>query len=373
MSHSFLPPERILMGPGPSDVSPRVLAAMARHTIGHLDPAFVELMEDVKDLLRHAFLTENPVTFPLSSPASAAMELCLINLLEPGDKVIVAINGVFGGRMAEIARRCGAEVVTVESEWGRAVEFDKVAEKLEQHSDAKLLAVVHGETSTGAASDVASLAQLAHEHDCLILVDAVTSLGGIPLKVDEWELDAVYSGTQKCLSCAPGIAPLTLSERAVKAIKNRKTPVQSWFLDVNLMLNYWSGDGGRTYHHTAPVNGMYGLHESLLMLLEEGLEASWARHAQHHESLVAQLEQLGLSMFVPADERLPQLNTVTIPDGCDDAAVRRYLLIEYGLEIGAGLGPLAGKVWRIGLMGHSCDQEHVDLSVRALKEALREA
>lgn len=361
------------MGPGPSDVPPRVLAAMARPTIGHLDPSFVDLMEDVKGLLRRALLTENQVTFPLSSPASAAMELCLINLLEPGDKAIIAINGVFGGRMAEIARRCRAEVITVDGEWGRAVDVDAVAETLDQHPDAKVLAVVHAETSTGAASDVASLAQLAHEHDCLILVDAVTSLGGIPLKVDEWGLDAVYSGTQKCLSCAPGIAPLTLSDKAVRAVQNRSQPVQSWFLDLNLMLNYWSGEGGRTYHHTAPVNGMYGLHESLLILLEEGLEASWQRHQTQHELLVSKLNAMGLSMFVPEDERLPQLNTVSIPDGCDDAAVRRYLLNHRGLEIGAGLGPLAGKVWRIGLMGHSCDQAHVDLCTSALQAALKEA
>ena len=361
------------MGPGPSDVPPRVLDAMARPTVGHLDPSFVDLMEDVKGLLRRALLTENQVTFPLSSPASAAMELCLINLLEPGDKAIIAINGVFGGRMAEIARRCRAEVITVDGEWGRAVDVDAVAATLEKHSDAKVLAVVHAETSTGAASDVASLAQLAQEQDCLILVDAVTSLGGIPLKVDEWGLDAVYSGTQKCLSCAPGIAPLTLSEKAVRAVQNRSHPVQSWFLDLNLMLNYWSGEGGRTYHHTAPVNGMYGLHESLLILLEEGLEASWQRHQTHHELLVSKLKAMGLSMFVPEDERLPQLNTVSIPDGCDDAAVRRYLLSHHGLEIGAGLGPLAGKVWRIGLMGYSCDQGHVDLCTHALQAALKEA
>ncbi len=370
MVSSFSPPTRVLMGPGPSDVPTRILQAMARPTIGHLDPAFVALMDELKELIRAAFLTRNAVTFPVSAPASAAMEMALVNLLEPGDKVLVCCNGVFGGRMVEIATRCGAVVVVVDSPWGRAIDVEAVREALLINRDTKVLAFVHAETSTGALSDAQALGALAHEFDCLSLVDAVTSLAGTPLRVDEWKLDVVYSGTQKCLSCPPGLAPITFSDRAVAAIKSRRKPVQSWFLDINLILNYWSGDGGRTYHHTAPVHALYALHEGLLMLQEEGLKARWQRHRDMHQLLLSSLLALGLDWLVPERERLPQLNAVLVPNGIDEAGVRRELLQKHGVEIGAGLGPLSGKIWRIGLMGASCDQRHVDICTQALAAAM---
>jgi alanine-glyoxylate transaminase / serine-glyoxylate transaminase / serine-pyruvate transaminase len=372
MVSSFSPPARVLMGPGPSQVPARILQAMARPTIGHLDPAFVALMDELKDLIRAAFLTRNAVTFPVSAPASAAMEMALVNILEPGDKVLVCRNGVFGGRMAEIATRCGAVVVAIDGPWGRAVDLEAVRKTLMQNRDAKVLAFVHAETSTGALSDAKALGTLAIEFGCLSLVDAVTSLAGVPLCVDEWQLDVVYSGTQKCLSCPPGLAPITFSDRAVAAIKARKRPVQSWFLDINLILNYWSGDGGRTYHHTAPINALYGLHEGLRMLLEEGLEARWQRHRAMHERLRGSLHRLGIEWLVPEHERLPQLNAVLVPYGVDEARVRRDLLQKQGLEIGSGLGPLSGKIWRIGLMGASCDAKHVDTCTQALAAALQD-
>ncbi|WP_133313957.1 pyridoxal-phosphate-dependent aminotransferase family protein, partial [Sulfuriferula thiophila] len=357
---SFMPPHRTLMGPGPSDVPQRILDAMARPTIGHLDPAFVNMMEEMKVLLRYAFQTENSLTMPVSAPGSAGMEMCFVNLVEPGDKVIVCKNGVFGGRMLENVKRCGGIPIVIEDAWGAPVSVEKVAEAFEQHPDTKVLAFVHAETSTGARSDAQFLAALAHQHGALVIVDAVTSLAGIPLLVDEWELDAVYSGSQKCLSCTPGLSPVTFNERAIAKLKSRKSPVQSWFLDLNLVLGYWGSAGKRTYHHTAPVNTLYGLHESLILMTEEGLENSWARHARNHEMLRDGLEALGLQFVVDKDYRLPQLNTVTIPEGVDDAAVRARLLNEFDLEIGAGLGDLAGKVWRIGLMGHSSRPENID-------------
>ena len=370
MSKSFHPTERILMGPGPSDVSPRVLEALARPTIGHLDPQFVEMMDDLKGLMQYAFQTQNALTIPVSAPGSAGMETCFVNLVEPGDKVIVCQNGVFGGRMRENVVRCGGEAVMVEDEWGRAVDPQKVEEALKANPDAKILAFVHAETSTGAQSDAATLARLAREHGCLTIVDTVTSLGGSPLKVDEWGLDAVYSGTQKCLSCVPGLSPVTFSDRAVEAIKNRTHTVQSWFLDLNLVMGYWGQGAKRAYHHTAPVNALYALHEALLILQEEGLENSWARHARLHEALRVGLEALGLPIVVPEGERLPQLNAVTIPEGADDLTVRQRLHREYNLEIGAGLGALAGKVWRIGLMGHGCTPANTLLCVSALGAVL---
>ena len=370
MSKSFHPTERILMGPGPSDVSPRVLEALARPTIGHLDPQFVEMMDDLKGLMQYAFQTQNALTIPVSAPGSAGMESCFVNLVEPGDKVIVCQNGVFGGRMRENVVRCGGEAVMVEDEWGRAVDPQKVEEALKANPDAKILAFVHAETSTGAQSDAATLARLAREHGCLTIVDTVTSLGGSPLKVDEWGLDAVYSGTQKCLSCVPGLSPVTFSDRAVEAIKNRTHTVQSWFLDLNLVMGYWGQGAKRAYHHTAPVNALYALHEALLILQEEGLEKSWARHARLHEALRVGLEALGLPIVVPEGERLPQLNAVTIPEGADDLTVRQRLHREYNLEIGAGLGALAGKVWRIGLMGHGCTPANTLLCVSALGAVL---
>ena len=317
MSKSFHPPVRTLMGPGPSDVSPRVTAAMGAPTIGHLDPAFVKLMDEIKELLQYAFQTKNKLTIPVSAPGSAGMESCFVNLLEPGDKAIVCQNGVFGGRMKENVERCGATVIAVDDEWGKPVDPDKVEEALKANPDAKLVAFVHAETSTGARSDAQAITALAHKYGALSLVDSVTGLGGIELDVDGWGIDAIYSGTQKCLSSPPGISPVSFGERAVEVIKNRKTKVQSWFLDMNLVMGYWDGTGGRTYHHTAPVNNMYGLHESLVMLAEEGLQTAWARHAYHHQALAAGVEAMGLSFVVDADYRLPQLNSVTVPAGVE--------------------------------------------------------
>jgi len=367
---SFIPPRRTLMGPGPSDVPQRILDAMARPTIGHLDPAFVDMMEQLKTLLRYAFQTENALTFPVSGPGSVGMETCFVNLIEPGDKVIVCRNGVFGGRMVENVQRSGGVAVVVEDAWGTAVDPNKLEDALKANPDAKIVAFVHAETSTGAQSDAATLAKIAQRYGCLTIADTVTSLGGTPLKVDEWGLDAVYSGSQKCLSCTPGLSPVTFSERAVERVKTRKTRVQSWFMDLNLVLGYWGSAGKRTYHHTAPINPLYGLHEALVILKDEGLENAWARHRQNHEALKAGVEAMGLQFLVKAQDRLPQLNTITLPPGVDDAAARGRLLNEYNLEIGAGLGDLAGKVWRVGLMGYSSRPENVAFCLRALKDVL---
>ena len=370
MAHSFHPPQRTLMGPGPSDVSPRVLEAMARPTLGHLDPVFVGFMDELKGLLQYAFQTENPLTMPVSGPGSVGMETCFVNLVEPGDTVIVCINGVFGTRIKENVVRCGADAVVVEDEWGRAVDPAKVEQTLKDHPEAKVLAFVHAETSTGARSDAETLVRLAHDHGCLAVVDAVTSLGGIPVQVDTWGVDAVYSGSQKCLSCTPGLSPVSFSPRAVEVIKERKTPVQSWFMDTNLVMGYWGTSQKRSYHHTAPINALYGLHEALVVLEEEGLENAWARHQKHHLALRVGFEAMGLGFAVPEAERLPQLNVVQVPDGVDEARVRGRLLEEYQLEVGAGLGALAGKVWRIGLMGHSCNLKNVLLCVGAFETIL---
>ena len=371
MITSFNPPKRMLMGPGPSDVHPRVLAAMARPTIGHLDPEFVRMMDEVKDLLRYAFRTENALTMPVSAPGSAGMETCFVNLVEPGDTVVVAVNGVFGGRMVENVERCGATAVVVADDWGTAVDPNKVADALKANPGAKALAFVHAETSTGVESDAATLCRLARDHGALSIVDAVTSLGGIPVETDDWGADAIYSGTQKCLSCVPGLSPVTFSERAVKTVLARKTKVQSWFLDLSLVMGYWTdGATKRSYHHTAPINPLYALHESLVMLREEGIENAWARHKRNHLALKAGLEAMGLGLLVDEAHRLPQLNAVLVPEGVDEAAVRHRLLTRYGLEIGAGLGALAGKIWRIGLMGESSSAQHVTLCLSALENTL---
>jgi alanine-glyoxylate transaminase/serine-glyoxylate transaminase/serine-pyruvate transaminase len=361
------------MGPGPSDVHPRVLQAMARPTIGHLDPQFIRMMDETKDLVRYAFRTENEMTMVVSAPGSAGMETCFVNLVEPGDKVIVCQNGVFGGRMRENVERCGATAVMVEDEWGTAVDPDKLKNALEANPDAKIVAFVHAETSTGALSDAKALVDLAHEHDCLVIVDAVTSLGGVPLEVDGWNIDAVYSGSQKCLSCTPGLSPVSFNERAMEVVRNRKSKVHSWFLDVGLVQAYWGEGGGggkRSYHHTAPINALYGFHEALVMLHEEGLERAWDRHRANHDLLREGLEALGLELFVEPPYRIPQLNAVTIPAGVDDAAVRNRLLEEFNLEIGAGLGPMAGKIWRIGLMGYSSRPKNIALCLAALKDVV---
>jgi len=367
---SFHPPQRTLMGPGPSDVNPRILEAMSRPTIGHLDPAFIGMMDEVKGLLKYAFQSENELTMPISAPGSAGMEACFTNLVEPGDKVIVCQNGVFGGRMKENVERCGGVAVMVEDKWGDAVDPQKLEDALKANSDAKIVAFVHAETSTGAQSDAKTLVEVAHQYGCLTIVDAVTSLGGTEVKVDEWTIDAIYSGTQKCLSCTPGLSPVSFSETALEKVRNRQTRVQSWFLDLNLVMGYWGGGGKRAYHHTAPVNALYGLHEALVILQDEGLENSWARHQKHHLALRAGLESMGLSFVVDEAHRLPQLNAITIPDGVDDAAVRAALLRDYSLEIGAGLGVMAGKVWRIGLMGHACNSRNVLLCLAALEDVL---
>jgi len=370
---SFLPPQRTLMGPGPSDVSPRVLEALARPTIGHLDPAFVGMMEEVKAMLQYAFQTVNELTLPVSAPGSAGMETCFVNLVEPGDKVIVCQNGVFGGRMRENVLRSGGEAVMVEDDWGRAVDPAKVREAIRSNPDARVLAFVHAETSTGAQSDARTLCGLAREAGMLSIVDCVTSLGGSPVLVDEWGADAVYSGSQKCLSCVPGLAPVSFSTGAQQRIRSRRQPVQSWFLDLNLVMGYWGSGARRAYHHTAPINPLYALHEALRILVEEGLEAAWARHRLHHRALRAGLEAMGLGFVVPEAERLPQLNAVHIPEGVDDAAIRGQLLAQYHLEIGAGLGALAGKVWRIGLMGHAASRRNVTYCLAALESVLASA
>ena len=367
---SFHPPQRVLMGPGPSDVSPRVLKALSRPTIGHLDPVFVSLMDEMKVLLKYAFQTENELTMPVSAPGSAGMETCFVNLVEPGDKVIVCQNGVFGGRMKENVERCGGIAMMVQDDWGRAVDPQKLEDALKANPDTRIVAFVHAETSTGAQSDVQTLVAIAHKYGCLTIVDAITSLGGTPLKVDEWDIDAVYSGTQKCLSCTPGLSPVSFSAQAQEKIKNRKTKVQSWFMDLNLVMGYWGGATKRAYHHTAPINALYGLHEALVMLQEEGLQNAWARHQKNHLALRAGLEAMGLKFVVPEDERLPQLNAISVPEGVDEAAVRTILLSDYNLEIGAGLGAMAGKVWRIGLMGHASNPRNVRLCLSALDDVL---
>ncbi|MCU0843214.1 MAG: alanine--glyoxylate aminotransferase family protein [Thiobacillaceae bacterium] len=366
----FAPPRRTLMGPGPSDVPQRVLDAMARPTIGHLDPAFQAMMEELKTLLRYAFQTGNALTFPVSGPGSVGMEMCFVNLVEPGDQVIVCVNGVFGGRMLENVRRCGGVPVAVEDPWGRAVDPAKVEDAFRAHPDARLLAFVHAETSTGAQSDAAALAAIARRHGALTIMDCVTSLGGTPVLIDAWGIDAAYSGSQKCLSCTPGLSPVTFSERAIERVKARKAPAQSWFMDLNLVLGYWSGEGRRTYHHTAPINPLYGLHEALRILAEEGIENAWVRHRTLHQALRRGFERLGLDFVVPEAERLPQLNAVRVPAGTDDAGARARLLNEFNLEIGAGLGAYAGQVWRIGLMGHACSAQNVSCCLDALGRVL---
>jgi len=361
------------MGPGPSDVHPRVLAAMARPTVGHLDPAFIGMMDEVKSLLQYAFQTDNTLTFPISAPGSAGMESCFANLVEAGDKVIVCINGVFGLRMKENVERCGGVAIVVEDDWGCPVDAHKVEDALKANPDTKIVAFVQAETSTGVHTDPLILCKLATRYGALSIVDAVTALAGVPVLVDDWGADAVYAGTQKCLSCVPGLSPVAFSERALDKIRNRSAKVQSWFLDLNLIMGYWGEGATRAYHHTAPVNALYALHESLVMLLEEGLENAWHRHAKMHLGLKAGLEAMGLEFAVDEMYRLPQLNAVKIPDGVDDAALRKQALERYGLEIGAGLGAFAGKIWRIGLMGQSATPRNILLCLSTLETLLSQA
>jgi len=369
--HSFHPPQRTLMGPGPSEINPRVMAAMSLPAIGYLDPVFVEMMEELKGLLRYTYQTKNPLTFPVSGPGSVGMEYCFVNMVSPGDKVIVCRNGVFGGRMIENVERCGGTAVVVEDAWGEPVDPQKLEDALKAHPDARVVAFIHAETSTGVQSDAKTLVEIAHKHDALTIVDAVTSLAGTPVLVDEWKIDAIYSGSQKCLSCTPGLSPVSFSERVVDYVKARKDKIHSWFMDMNLLLGYW-GATTRTYHHTAPTNSLYALHEALLILKEEGIENSWARHQRHHLALKAGLEAMGLQYLVKEGARLPQMNAVHIPEAIREreAEVRKTLLTEFNLEIGAGLGPLAGKIWRIGIMGYSCKPENVMVCLSALGSVL---
>lgn len=368
---SFHPPQRTLMGPGPTEIHPRVLTTMSQPAIGYLDPVFVEMMEELKTLLRYVYQTKNALTFPISGPGSVGMEYCFVNLVAPGDKVIVCRNGVFGGRMIENVERCGGTPIVVEDKWGEPVDPGKLEDALKKNRDARAVAFVHAETSTGVQSDAKTLVGLAHQYDALTIVDAVTSLGGVPVLVDEWGVDAIYSASQKCLSCTPGLSPVSFSDRVVDYVKSRKDKIHSWFMDMNLLLGYW-GASTRTYHHTAPTNSLFGLHEALLLINEEGLENSWARHQRHHTALKAGLEAMGLKFLVKPEHQLPQMNAVTCAEGVDEALVRRTLLAEFNLEIGAGLGPLAGKIWRFGLMGYSCRPDNVMLCLSALGSVLED-
>lgn len=359
---------RMLMGPGPSDVSPRVLGAMSTPLIGHLDPEFVTIMDEIKEMARATFLTDNDMTFVVSAPGSAGMETSLANLLEPGDDAVICIHGAFGLRMADIAERCGAKVHKVEAEWGTPIDPEDVRVTLENCTP-KLLAIVHAETSTGVLQPLEKISKMVHEAGALLVVDAVTSYCGTELKVDEWGIDAIYSGTQKCLSAPPGLSPVSFSNRALEIIDNRKTKVQSWFLDINLVRNYWTGSQ-RTYHHTAPVSAMFALREAYRIVLEEGLEKRWQRHAQNHLMLREELTDLGFEFLVEEPYRLPMLNAVKVPESMDEARIRAQLLNDYNIEIGAGLGKFAGKIWRIGLMGESSTQRHIHSLISALKELI---
>ena len=361
---------RLLMGPGPSDVSPRVLEAMARPTIGHLDGQFLEVLNDIRDMLQSVFQTKNGLALAVSGTGSAGMEACVVNLVEPGDRMLVCIAGVFGQRMTDVAERAGAEVTAIEVPWGRVFAADQVEAALREHGSFKVVGIVHAETSTGAAQPIQPISEVVHQAGALLLVDAVTSLGGMEVDVEGWKIDACYSGTQKCLSCPPGLAPVTFSPAAEEVIASRKTKARSWYLDMNMVRQYWGSE--RLYHHTAPINMLYGLHEALRIVLEEGLQARWHRHQQWHRELKSGLESLGLSYLADPDHQLPMLNAVATPDGVDEAVVRKRLLAEYGIEIGGGLGEFRGKAWRIGLMGESATGRHVGALLDALRAILAE-
>jgi alanine-glyoxylate transaminase/serine-glyoxylate transaminase/serine-pyruvate transaminase len=363
------PPSRLLLGPGPSMVHPRVLRAMSTPLLGHLDPKFLEIMNEVQAQLRDVFRTRNPFTIAVSGTGSAGMEAALVNLVEPGDTAVVVAAGVFGNRMSEIAGRCGGHVVKLDVPWGETIDPGRIEEALRKEGRVKVVALVHAETSTGAQQPIEGLGKLCHAHGALLAVDTVTSLGGVPVSVDEWEADAVYSGTQKCLSCPPGLAPLTLSPRALDAVKARKTKVQSWYLDAGMVADYWA-EGKRVYHHTAPISMVYALREALRLVLEEGLEARFERHRRHSAALMAGVAALGCEPQAQEGRRLASLSCVRVPPGVDDAALRKLLLAEHGIEIGGGLGPLAGKVWRIGLMGESARQENVLAVLAAIEQGM---
>ncbi len=363
-------PPRLLLGPGPSNAHPRVLQAMGLRQVGHLDPSFLELMNQVQELLRYVWQTENQLTIPVSGTGSAAMEATLANTVEPGDVVLVGVNGYFGLRLIDMAKRYGADTRSIQKPWGQAFDLSELRTAMEEHRPA-ILALVHAETSTGARQPLEGVSELCREFDCLLLLDTVTSMGGVPLFLDEWGVDMAYSGSQKCLSCPPGIAPLTLGDRAVEKLLRRKTPVANWYLDMSLVSQYWGGE--RTYHHTAPINMNYGLYMALKLIAEEGLEARWQRHQETADRLWSGLEEMGLSCYVDRDIRLPSLTTVCIPDGVDGKAIARRLLTEYNIEVAGGLGELGGKVWRIGLMGFNSRRENVTLLLAALRQVLSEA
>jgi alanine-glyoxylate transaminase / serine-glyoxylate transaminase / serine-pyruvate transaminase len=358
------PPKRTLLGPGPSPVNPRVLEALSLPVVGHLDPKFLEIMDQTMAMLREVFQTKNRLALPMSGTGSAGMETCFVNLIEPGDAVLIGVNGVFGTRMVDVAQRCGAAVDTVEAEWGTALDPQNFKAALGRKKY-KLVAVVHAETSTGVLQPLTDIAKLVHERSALFVVDAVTSLGGTPVRVDELGIDACYSGTQKCLGCPPGLSPVTFNDRAVDVVRNRKAKVQSWYLDLSMIEKYWGSE--RVYHHTAPISMNYGLHEALRIVLEEGLDAVWARHQRVHDAFIRAMRNLELEPAVAAAIRAPMINAVKIPDGVDDAKVRQRLYDEFDIEIGAGLGPLKGKVWRVGLMGHGAREENIELLAKALK------
>jgi alanine-glyoxylate transaminase/serine-glyoxylate transaminase/serine-pyruvate transaminase len=361
------PPQRILLGPGPSDIHPRVLSAMSRPTVGHLDPYYLKIMDELQAMLRAVFRTENKVTFAVSGTGSAGQEATVMNLIEPGDAMVVCVNGVFGARLADMAERAGADVTKVERPWGEVFTPDDLKPALAS-TKPKVVAIVMAETSTGAWQPIEEISALVHDAGAMLLVDTVTALGGIPVEVDDWNIDAVYSGTQKCLSCPPGLAPVSFNARAVETIMNRKTKVRSWYLDASMLANYWSED--RVYHHTAPINMTYGLHEALRLVLEEGLDACFARHRLNHEALAAGLAALGIEFTAQPGHRLPQLNAVRVPAGIDEARIRKRLLNEFGIEIGAGLGAFKGKVWRIGLMGYASRASNVLLLLATLEQLL---
>ena len=362
------PPIRLLLGPGPSNVDPRVLRAMAAPVIGHLDPEFLKIMDETKQLLQYTFQTDNYLTLPLSGTGSAGMEAALCNVIEPGDKVVVCVNGFFGERMCDMVQRCQGELIRIEAEWGQTIEPQQVESVLKQ-AKLKVVAIVHAETSTGILQPLEDISRLAHEHGALLLGDAVTSLGGCPLKVDDWDLDVVYSGTQKCLSCPPGLAPITFSSRAQEVLDARQIKVQSWYLDMTMIERYWGAE--RFYHHTAPINMCYALREALRLVHDEGLEVRWQRHELNHRALMAGLQAMGLQPFAQEGHRLPSLNAVRVPEGIEDAAVRGRLLQEYGIEIGGGLGKLKGQIWRIGLMGYNSTKRTVLVFLGALEAVLR--
>ncbi len=359
--------KRVLMGPGPSDVDPRVLEALSRPTIGHLDPAFLDVLNEVRELLQYTFQTENHMTFAVSGTGSAGMEAAVVNLIEPGDSMLVCINGVFGMRMTDVAQRCGADTSTIEIDWGKAFAPAQVAEALKK-KPVKVVGIVHAETSTGVCQPLEDISKIVRDSGALLLVDTVTSLGGMNVDVDGLRIDACYSGTQKCLSCPPGLAPVTFSDRALDVIENRKTKVQSWYLDVSMIRRYWGSE--RLYHHTAPINMNYALLEALKIVKEEGLEQRWARHLANHKTLKAGLAAIGIEYLPDPGFELPMLNAVSIPAGADDVTVRKQLLNEFNIEIGGGLGAFKGKAWRIGLMGSASTPANVMLFLSALEKCL---